>query len=30
LSLVQVGDYWIYALEPIGLDPLMGLMDLIH
>jgi hypothetical protein len=21
---------WIYALEPIGLDPLMDLMDLIH
>jgi hypothetical protein len=20
----------IYAIEPIGLDPLMGLMDLIH
>jgi hypothetical protein len=25
-----VGDGWIYALEPIGFDPLMGLMDLIH
>jgi hypothetical protein len=25
-----VNDCWIYAQEPIGLDPLMGLMDLIH
>jgi hypothetical protein len=28
--LEQASVCWIYALDPIGLDPLMGLMDLIH